>query len=63
MAYGKPEIDPTDITFTLTHILVSLTPTSAQMLIAMIPKMIPTQVSLYLGVLKAVTSHTAWNAE
>jgi len=45
MAYGKPDIDPTDITFTITHILASLTATSAQMLIAMIPNMIPAPVS------------------
>ena len=52
MAYGKPEIDPTDITFTLKHILVSLTATSAQMLIGMIPNMIPAPVSLYQPVQK-----------
>ena len=45
MAYGKPEIDPTDITFTITHVLISLTATSAQMLITMIPNMIPAPVS------------------
>ena len=45
-AHGKPDIDPTDITFNLTRIFVSLTPTSTQMLFAMIPNMIPQQVSV-----------------
>jgi len=45
-AHGKPDIDPTDITFSLTRIFGSLTPTSMQMLIAMIPNMIPKQVGV-----------------